>query len=305
MTRIIINPDSLRGTARGLNEAASEYGLLARAIGAEDVQAVSPDIRGFATSVAQQSRSDLVQVSSELSREADRLRGRADLVEQSQWYSALLGTVLPLPATSLSWLAGLYATFGDATGAVRNLGIGLNAVIAKWGNRFGRGYAFRTTRSSEKQIRDVLRVLVRGKGSNRLMALARATGPLNLILGWQGWNAARSDLGVHKYSAAQKPGEIDRDDIETASDALQMDAAGTAAVGGGLMLVGLASAVTGVGLVPGAASFVSGGALLAVSGVETIGALGLDAVADHWDGAREGWEKTRDTFGWAKGKLGL
>jgi hypothetical protein len=176
MTRIVIDPDSLRSTARGLNEAASEYGLLARAIGGEDQYLLAPDVQGLAASITSQARSELVRVSTELASSADEIRRRAAFAE-----------VLSPFGVALPRVAGLMESVGNAA---ERWSTGVLSFLRRYG--------------TYDQVQDYAKILGHLDLARELLGLSAAKlaqagkGPIRV--GWlarigAGWDAAK--LGGH------------------------------------------------------------------------------------------------------------
>lgn len=280
--KILINPDSLRSTAKRLNEAASELGLYARSIGNTDVAAFAPDIRSYALGVTQDVRRELVSVSSELGQEADVLRARATVAERGGLWGLALGPFLPVTGTPA--ISTLARTADRALGAAGALGTfeqlrsNFKIFALKWGNQYGHGYVLRDGKAAGKYVRDLVRNDAKFGRFVKLAGVGILTGSLTAVDGWR--NVER-----HEYGSSQRPGP-DRDDVETWGDALQTVSGGMTAVGSGLLL----GAVRFPPLLP------VGGAVLAASfGFDAAGA-GLNYAADHWDAPRRAWDAAAKRF---------
>lgn len=274
MTRILINPDSLRSTARSLNEAASEYGLLARAIGGLNLSGFSPDTRPLAAQTSQRAARELAAISAETSRRADELRRRAGLVEQPSWYEALLRPI-PTRGTTQSisesverlgaWLTrnDVVERLREALGHLENADTLLTLAgssLRKWQNQFGSGLKIASRTSF---VRYFTRV------SRTVPVASVLAAPLSFV-------GSLQDYGERRWASGQRQG-LDKDDIETAGDQLGMASSLATVTGAVLLLTPLAPV---------------GGALI-LGGLGTgVVSTGIDLVLDQsWAGPRKAWNK--------------
>jgi len=286
MTRILINPDSLRATANRLNEAASELGLYARSIGNTDVSAFAPDIRGIAMGVTRNVGRELVTVSSELGQEADVLRTRAGVVERSSVWGITAGPLVPITGTARTSELARGINLGlqvvQLESKVKQLRSNVKTFALKWGNQYGKGYVVRDGKAASKYVRDLLR---NGARTSRFVKVAGAgviTGSLAAVEGWR-------DVQQRQYGASQRPG-LDRDDAETWGDAFQTVSGGMTAVGSGLLLAGVVFPPAAPIAIP-----VGAGTVAVSVGFDVAGA-GLGYVADNWGEAQRAWSGAAKRF---------
>lgn len=267
--KIVLNPESMRDTARGLNEAASEYALYGKSLAAFDTSAFAPGVRGTVGNAAHNAGRELRAISGELGSEADALRLRANRAEVASILGLSLGGLSTIGASAGARL--ISNTLGQAlvqtapdgltvieiADALRKPKTFIMDLVRKTGNRYGTFYKWPNQQKAKAFL-------------GKLTKFGKSVVGASLILGPASFLQARRN-----------------------HDTLGMVSGATGTAGAGLIIAGAALIAT-----PAGAPLVAAGLIMSrVSLVSGAATLVRDYSDDAWNGAKKSWNATVGKIG--------